>query len=58
MKNPHHNNEIEEFRLKMMILMKFDEKYAQCNGCSKTRIFSFSISAAINDYMTISGIKL
>ena len=26
----HHNsNELEEFRLKMMILMKFDEKYAQ-----------------------------
>ena len=28
----HHNKEIEEFRLKMLKIMKFDEKYANCNG--------------------------
>ena len=27
----HHNNEIEEFRLKMLILVKIDVKYASCN---------------------------
>ena len=26
------NNEIEEFRLKMLKMMKFDEKYARYNG--------------------------
>jgi len=34
----HHNNELEEFRLKMMILMKFDEKYASCNGMTSRNI--------------------